>query len=255
MKRTQTDDTTFEVEIPFDELPVALDDIGTILGYPVGTVPDHFGEMIDYVLRQLADHGTIRGGFRIIGCERRTYDYDGLYVDQVYFSMHRIVTRALRKSEKAVLFVCTLNANIETWPSESNSKNDPVLQYIIDAISSVAVEKATDLLHDTIGIEMQHRGLRITNRYSPGYCLWPVADQHLLFSLLPPKFCGVTLTESALMIPIKSVSGIIGAGHEVVFAEYLCDVCGVKDCLHRASRLARASAIIKSPDHKTGGVE
>ncbi len=238
----------FEVEIPFDELPVEKDAVGGILGYREGGIPDHFEEIIDYIIRQLSAWGKIRGGFRILGCERRTYEYDGMTIGGAFFSTHRIVTRALKKSEKAVLFVCSLTPNIEAWPSESNNKNDAVVQYLIDAISSVAVEKATDFLHDAIGGEMQQQGLKITNRYSPGYCLWPVSDQHILFSLLPPGFCGVTLTESALMMPIKSVSGVIGAGHDVVFAEYLCDVCGVKECLHRASRLARASAIIKSPE-------
>jgi hypothetical protein len=39
-----------------------------------------------------------------------------------------------------------------------------------------------------------------------------VAEQHKLFSLLPPGICGITLSDSALMHPIKSVSGITGIG-------------------------------------------
>ncbi|MCK7538940.1 MAG: hypothetical protein MZV63_52410 [Marinilabiliales bacterium] len=47
----------------------------------------------------------------------------------------------------------------------------------------------------------------ITNRFSPGYCGWDVAEQHKLFSFFKDNFCGITLTESALMNPVKSVSG------------------------------------------------
>jgi hypothetical protein len=60
-----------------------------------------------------------------------------------------------------------------------------------------------------------------------------VAEQHALFALLPPQFCGISLGESALMHPVKSVSGIIGVGPEVKYSDYLCDVCNVSDCTYR----------------------
>ncbi|NSW95142.1 MAG: methionine synthase, partial [Bacteroidales bacterium] len=76
-------------------------------------------------------------------------------------------------------------------------------------------------------------GLNITNRFSPGYCGWDVAEQHKLFSLLPGNFCKIRLTESALMDPIKSVSGIIGAGLHVKRRPYTCNFCDMKDCIYR----------------------
>ena len=91
-------------------------------------------------------------------------------------------------------------------------------------------------MHDLLGRQMDEFGLKITNRYSPGYCNWPVSDQQILFLLLPEKFCGVTLTGSSLMIPIKSVSGVIGIGASVKMKEYTCDTCGMKDCTYRSTR-------------------
>jgi hypothetical protein len=43
------------------------------------------------------------------------------------------------------------------------------------------------------------------------------------------------------MMPIKSISGIIGVGREVKYREYLCDTCGVKDCTYRSKRIKRIS--------------
>jgi hypothetical protein len=60
-----------------------------------------------------------------------------------------------------------------------------------------------------------------------------VADQHKLFSFFPANCCGISLTDSALMHPIKSVSGIIGLGKEVKFREYTCDLCSQVECFHR----------------------
>lgn len=73
-----------------------------------------------------------------------------------------------------------------------------------------------------------------TNRFSPGYCGWHVSEQHKLFSLFPaPEPCGVRLTPSALMMPIKSVSGIIGLGSHVRRMDYTCGLCDYLQCYKR----------------------
>jgi hypothetical protein len=128
---------------------------------------------------------------------------------------------------------------MEKWSKELLTTGEPAMGYIVDTVASVTVENVTNVLHDFIGSEMNKHGLKITNRYSPGYCNWSVSEQHLLFSLLPPNFCGIMLNDSALMTPIKSVSGIIGIGSRVKRKEYICDKCGVKDCTYRSTRSER----------------
>jgi hypothetical protein len=85
--------------------------------------------------------------------------------------------------------------------------------------------------------------LNITNRYSPGYCNWSVSEQKLLFSFLPDGFCGIKLNDSALMTPIKSISGIIGIGQNVKMNEYNCNHCGVKDCTYRSKKIKVKNSI------------
>jgi hypothetical protein len=58
-------------------------------------------------------------------------------------------------------------------------------------------------------------GLLVVVRFIPGYCNWLLSDQQKLFELIGGNNCGVKLTESSLMILIKSVSGVIGVGAEV----------------------------------------
>jgi cobalamin-dependent methionine synthase I len=119
---------------------------------------------------------------------------------------------------------------MEQWSRQVMQGGDPALGYISDSVAYAVAEAVADRLHDHIGREMARNGWRITNRYSPGYCNWSVVEQHLLFALLPSHFCGITLGESALMRPMKSVSGVVGVGSEVKYADYLCDVCGTPDC-------------------------
>jgi hypothetical protein len=48
--------------------------------------------------------------------------------------------------------------------------------------------------------------------------------------------CGVTLTDSSLMLPIKSVSGVIGVGPDVKKMDYTCGLCSFADCFRRKKR-------------------
>ena len=98
---------------------------------------------------------------------------------------------------------------------------------------SLAVEKAMDCIHAALGEEQAERGLKITNRYSPGYCNWPLSDQQSLFAFVGENPTGIELSPSCLMHPIKSVSGIIGIGKEARRRAYGCVVCQNKTCIYR----------------------
>ncbi len=109
--------------------------------------------------------------------------------------------------------------------------------YIADLIASTLAEAAAQYVHDHLKeIAEPWRGMKITNRYSPGYCGWKVDEQQKLFSLFPEGSCGITLSASSLMSPIKSLSGLLGAGPDVSFRDYTCELCSMKDCTFRKTR-------------------
>lgn len=238
LNETEIERDVFEVSMEFDDLTLERTEIELSLGYSDGAIPVHFAGMIDEALLQLPRKCEIRAGYRVLDVERPAERLDGLVVGGKFFKMDKIVTGQLKKASSAALFVCTIGPAMEEWSRLLLRGEDPALGYIADVTASAAAEAVTNLLHDHIGERMLSRGLKITNRYSPGYCNWSVSEQHLVFSLFPDNFCGVTLSESALMHPIKSVSGIIGVGPDVAWKDYICDRCGVKDCTYRATRLA-----------------
>jgi len=100
-------------------------------------------------------------------------------------------------------------------------------------IGSEVVEAAADKMHEMLCEEMQEIGLKISNRYSPGYCGWDVSEQKKLFQFFPEKYCGIQLLESCLMTPIKSISGIIGIGPYIHFRGYNCGQCEMENCIYR----------------------
>ncbi len=226
----------YEVEIGLDQLTIGRDEVERSLGYTPGKSDAHFSSLIDRIILQISDRCEIRAGYRLVDMEKPDDPSNGLNIGGVFFSTDKIVTGQLKKAERAAVFLASLGRGMELWSKELLSSGDIVLGYLVDAVASVTAENVTDILHDHIGKRMSEAGLHITNRYSPGYCLWQVSEQHRLFSLLPEDFLGVTLTESSLMQPIKSVSGIIGIGTNVKYREYTCDKCGVKDCTYRAIR-------------------
>ena len=107
-----------------------------------------------------------------------------------------------------------------------------MLGYIFDVIGSVAVEKATEKIQEILKGELLKSKLGITDRFSPGYCEWNVAEQQKLFQLMPRGFCGVSLSQSSLMNPIKSVSGIIGIGTGLKEKGYQCQWCSDVNCIY-----------------------
>ena len=238
INQTEIQKDIFEVLIDFNELKIEKNEIELTLGYTNNLIPKHFSSMIDAILKELPARCSIKAGYRILGIKTATDRKDGMLIEEVFFKLDKIVTGQIKKSEKAALFVATIGAGMEKWSKQLLVEGDPVMGYLVDTIASITVENVTNYLHDNIGREMSKNEFNITNRYSPGYCNWSVSEQQLLFSLLPPNFCGISLTQSSLMIPIKSVSGVIGIGKKVKRKEYLCDKCGFKDCTYRSSRVS-----------------
>jgi len=158
--------------------------------------------------------------------------YQVIVSDQV-FETGKTVTQLLKKSEKIVLFACTSGSEVSEYSKKLMSEGHSLEGLLVDLIGSELAESIADYLHDFIEAEFGRLGLKVTNRFSPGYCNWPVSEQHKLFSLLPVNSCGIQLTASSLMIPIKSVSGIIGVGSHVKRVAYKCHVCNDKKCILR----------------------
>ncbi len=229
----------YSVEVEMDINNVSIDkaEIEYSLGYTEQNIPEHFSELINEVISQVPRHCSIKAGYTVSNVEKSSDKNNGLLIGGKFFTLDKIVTGQLKKSDKAALFLCTIGSGLENWSKSLLRSGEILLSYIVDVAASVTAESVTNILHDTIKLHMNEKGFKVTNRYSPGYCKWPVSEQHLLFSFFPDGFCGVELTESALMIPIKSVSGIIGIGTDVKWKDYICDSCGVKDCTYRSIRL------------------
>ena len=155
---------------------------------------------------------------------------------QPTFDMGNIILRQLHGSEAYALFICTAGVAYEAYQQRLKEQGDMVRVFIADALGSVIAEKCADQMEKALQESIDKLGWKHTNRFSPGYCGWHVSQQQLLFPLFQGHTCGVRLTDSSLMVPIKSVSGIVGLGKDVRHLDYTCGLCDFKQCYKRKKK-------------------
>jgi len=217
--------------LSFHELTINLHDTAPLLGYE-DDLPDDIFAIVEEVLNETVGCFDICGGYQIFDQLDFAKDGQHIRIADVDFAPHKIVYHQLKRSEQIAIFACTAGEGISQW-SKQIMAEDPLKGLIADILGSVTVEAAIEAIQQKLSDEMAQAGLKITNRYSPGYCGWPTVEQHKIFSLLPEENCGIRLTESALMLPIKSVSGVIGIGANVSFHPYTCQLCDAAFCVYR----------------------
>jgi cobalamin-dependent methionine synthase I len=77
-------------------------------------------------------------------------------------------------------------------------------------MGSTVIESMVDKFHKSMEKRYRAKGGRVTLRFSPGYCDWHITEQEKLFRALDSNHLDVELTDSCLMQPRKSISGIFG---------------------------------------------
>ena len=124
----------------------------------------------------------------------------------------KVIARLLERCDQVAVFALTIGNHLEELVSYL-AENGLVLQAtVLDAIGSGATEKVAAFLEGMIREEAEVRGMEISRRFSPGYCDWEVNQQKMVFRALKDNAAGVRLTRSCLMVPQKSISGIVGIG-------------------------------------------
>lgn len=219
--------------VPAASLPLTRRDIEHALGYAGTAPPEYLPMMIDEALEAILPLLDIRCGFRIYSGSDVSLSSHAVSCRQTQLNTGRIIASRLRHSTSLALFAATIGAGLETESKRLMAHDDMMGGFIFDTIGSAYAEAAAEWLEEHIAAVAATDSAAITNRYSPGYCDWSVAEQYALFSLLPPRVCGISLTPSALMLPVKSVSGIIGIGSHVKHEEYQCSVCDMNDCIRK----------------------
>ncbi|MCF8225117.1 MAG: hypothetical protein K9J30_04485 [Bacteroidales bacterium] len=218
----------------FEELDITFEIIRDMMG-STGTEaePDPMTESIHEAMKMAPEQCNIRGGYIIENDIRLDAGSNRLYCHDMWFDTGQVVTRQLNGSEKTAVFLCTAGEKISAYANRLMSQGEFMKGYAIDVLANKVVDKSIDKIQGQLQNVMAERGLKITNRYSPGYCDWDITEQKKLFSIFPDRFLEMSLTDSYLMVPVKSVSGMIGIGKDVRCYNNTCNFCNLTSCLYR----------------------
>ena len=230
--------STFQFE--FKDLKINALQIESILGYKEGEDREIVSALIEEIISESQDFCDIKAEYKIYNVIEFINSDKSIEINKINFQVNKIVFGELNKSDSIAVILCTAGEEIGLRSRKLMREGDLLKGYIYDIVGSVIVEAAADLLQaeiEKIGISS---GKKVTNIYSPGYCGWYVAEQHKLFQLVPDNFCEISLTDSALMDPVKSMSGIIGIGESVKYNPYTCSLCDMKDCTYRRVKEKKA---------------
>lgn len=216
--------------LSFSELNISSEEVFRQMGYAETPPSSQVVALTTEVIRQAEMVAQPCFGFVTVDGQ---LEGQLLSVGDVTMHIGKIIARQLAESEAFTFFVATAGKEIEVLQQKILSQGDTVSAYIIDALGSVMAERCADLMEVILQESIDKLGWRHTNRFSPGYCQWPVSEQPKVFSLLGNATCGVTLNAQCMMKPVKSVSGVIGIGSKVRHMDYTCGICGLHDCLYR----------------------
>lgn len=166
-----------------------------------------------------------KAGFKLVFIESK--GPDTIAAEGVQFKS-RVMRVNLDTLERFFAYVCTSGVELQAWAD--GYLNDLLLGFYADAINQAVLQSAFGgfVAHLTRAYDLKHPS--VMNPGSLGD--WPIQEQRPLFRLLGDveASLGVHLKESCLMVPTKSVSGILFPTEET-FAS--CQLCPRQSCPNR----------------------
>ncbi len=121
------------------------------------------------------------------------------------------------------LFACTLGVKVDRMLHKL-ALSEPADMILLDACANAYLEHRTNEVKNALAPEVSYL-------FCPGYQGSPLSDVKYIFNQLHPERIGVELTDTYMMIPQKSLVGIIGKGAS---PEKKCGDCAKQNnCVYR----------------------
>lgn len=213
-------------------------------GIPRGVTPAD--RIVDLAKQAVTIYGQLAEPSALYG-EITCDEFDNVYSGEGMNDMHTPMADIFRVSSSMAMFAVTVGQPVCEAISNLFEQGDYALASMLDAAASESAEATAQSVQDHYERYLR-AGDRLDSgaavmRFSPGYCGWNVSGQKKLFAYLNPEEIGIELSESFLMHPLKSVSGVIVAGPRDIFDiddNYpFCGECDTHECRDRFHAVAR----------------
>ncbi len=133
----------------------------------------------------------------------------------------------LGAAQEVLIAVCTIGGELEAR-AQKVMETEIVYGLALYGVGSAAVEALANAVCKDFEDEAAARGWQTTIPLSPGMIGWSVEDgQPQIFSLLDGSQVDVRLTSSSIMLPLKSLSLVMGLGPDLNRLGTTCDFCAM----------------------------
>jgi hypothetical protein len=122
----------------------------------------------------------------------------------------RALARLLASASDAVVVVLTLGPALERRVADLFDAHLPLESVLLDTAGWAAIEICVRGLRQRLRAEEEAGGRRVTHRLAPGFRDWAVEEQAALIAVFGETPLPVSVTESAWLVPVKSISALFG---------------------------------------------
>jgi len=146
-----------------------------------------------------------------------------------------VLAANLKDVHRVFAYVCTCGAEVDDW---SHKEKDYVVSLWLDMIKEMFLRDASEFFREHMKNAYRFEKLSSINPGSGNLDNWHISQQKPLFEMIGDVNAeiGVTLTDSFLMLPVKSTSGLIYPS-ETEFVN--CALCGRENCVGRRVKFDR----------------
>ncbi len=194
------------------------------LGHGGENIDDTTNELINECIEEVKVHMNEKFLFKIFDTEKSE---ENIYIKNTTLVFKgKDIYRHLENCEKCAIMAATLGNEIDK-KIKYYSKVDLTRGVILDACATTAIEALCDDIEEGVKEIAKYEGYNITFRYSPGYGDFSTNIQTELIRVLNAnRQIGLTVTDSLILVPRKSVTAIIGFQKgEVIHKTPKCSRC------------------------------
>jgi len=135
------------------------------------------------------------------------------------------------EAKELAVIICTIGPELEKQASDYTKNGQALRGMMLDGIGSAAVDMLVPEVLRPIAAEVASRGYEISSPVNPGMPGFAMTEQWNLMDLSQANEIGVSLTQSGILIPQKSVSMVIGIGSHMTrwTPAQVCARCNLRE--------------------------
>lgn len=230
------------VDLKLDVLLPAKADVLKSQGVPEDR---SVSETIDSIYESAIQSFIKTAQARFIISDLTLEEFGDIFVGEGENASDAIIGEIYPKAETLAVYALTMGMEVSVEITRLFDVGDFPVALMLDSVASNAAHNGSLFVErwfkESLGADNEDRHDKAALTYSPGYCGWNINGQGKLFRFLQPERIDITLNDSYLMTPLKSISGVLVYGkkdiHIYMINYSYCRDCKNMSCLGRMKAL------------------